>query len=469
MMMDNHFRHLPVLGTDGSIVAVLDIAKCMYDAISKIEKLEASGKSVGGSNAAAEAMKNSVSTKGMNAQQAAMVQAMMSNMLSMFGGSTADLGAVLEKRDFEDIVQPTITVREAAKYMANIKKGVAVADESGALVGIFTLKDLNNRVLAKELDPDSTLVSEVMTPSPESVEPEMSLLDALHLMHDQKYLHLPVVCEGATKGLVDAMDVMNASQGDGNGSEGWRSFWEQTMDVGDDESDTASIKSAASSRFAHQQRPQRSIGSVGGKVAPKVPKLKLGGLTNGSGGGGGGGAGGGGGIDDVDEVGSQDLNGLDGGLSGSPTGQGGFEAPFTFKVADPSGNLHKVSASSERLQSLKSLLSDRLGCAPGGFDLKYVDEDGDEVLVSGDAALSETVDQARARGENFVRLSANFTSGGSGNGDGSAGAMAGAAPPQTPRERIVEAVTTPNALMIGGATAAALAVAGIVFMRRNRY
>ena len=101
--------------------------------------------------------------------------------------------------------------------------------------------------------------------------------------------------------------------------------------------------------------------------------------------------------------------------------------------------------------------------------MKYVDEDGDEVLVSGDAALSETVDQARARGENFVRLSAKFTSGGSGNGDGSAGAMAGAAPPQTPRERIVEAVTTPNALMIGGATAAALAVAGIVFMRRNRF
>merc|ERR1740138_1886935 len=142
----------------------------------------------------------------MNAQQAAMMQAMMANMVSMFGGSASDLGSVLEKRDFEDIVRPSVTVRHAAKYMANIKKGVAVADESGALVGIFTLKDLNNRVVAKELDPDATLVSEVMTPRPESVEPEMSLLDALHLMHDQKYLHLPVVEGGVAKGLVDAMD-----------------------------------------------------------------------------------------------------------------------------------------------------------------------------------------------------------------------------------------------------------------------
>ena len=81
MMMDNHFRHLPVLGTDGSIVAVLDIAKCMYDAISKIEKLEASGKSVGGSNAAssaAEAVKKMTSgLRGVSPEQAAMMQAMM--------------------------------------------------------------------------------------------------------------------------------------------------------------------------------------------------------------------------------------------------------------------------------------------------------------------------------------------------------------------------------------------------------
>ena len=62
MMMDNHFRHLPVLDGEGSIVAVLDIAKCMYDAISKIEKVEAANKKRGDSEAdtagaAAEMMK----------------------------------------------------------------------------------------------------------------------------------------------------------------------------------------------------------------------------------------------------------------------------------------------------------------------------------------------------------------------------------------------------------------------------
>ena len=56
MMMDNHFRHLPVLDGSGGIVATLDIAKCMYDAISKNEKLEEAGKGVGAASAS-EAVK----------------------------------------------------------------------------------------------------------------------------------------------------------------------------------------------------------------------------------------------------------------------------------------------------------------------------------------------------------------------------------------------------------------------------
>jgi len=254
MMMDNHFRHLPVLDGSGGIVATLDIAKCMYDAISKMEKLEEAGKGAGaGAASASEAVKKATKgLRGVSAQQAAAMQALLGPLMaSMFGGSSSTLGGIISKRDFKDVVGPETTVREAAKYMAKIRKGVAVADASGELVGIFTLKDLNNRVLAKELSPDSTLVSEVMTPNPESVSPGMSLLDALHLMHDKKYQHLPVVEGGVVQGLVDVMDVMNATMGDGNGSEGWRTFFEQTMEVEDDGSDTASVRSAGTMNSSH--------------------------------------------------------------------------------------------------------------------------------------------------------------------------------------------------------------------------
>ena len=37
-MVENHFRHLPVVDDNGAVVGVLDIAKCLNDAISKLRK-----------------------------------------------------------------------------------------------------------------------------------------------------------------------------------------------------------------------------------------------------------------------------------------------------------------------------------------------------------------------------------------------------------------------------------------------
>lgn len=49
----------------------------------------------------------------------------------------------------------------------------------GALAGIFTEKDLLNRVLAKGLNPDHYAVSEMMTPNPDTVQSSMTILGAL--------------------------------------------------------------------------------------------------------------------------------------------------------------------------------------------------------------------------------------------------------------------------------------------------
>ena len=132
---------------------------------------------------------------------------------------------MLEKRNYDDRL-PTLTVREAS--MAKIKKGVAVANE--VELGWYLYVEGSEQSGPGEGDRSRYYPSAGCDDTKsESVEPEMTLLDALHLMHDQKYLHLPVVANGTAKGLVDAMDVMDASQGDGKGSDGWRSFWEQTM------------------------------------------------------------------------------------------------------------------------------------------------------------------------------------------------------------------------------------------------
>lgn len=56
--------------------------------------------------------------------------------------------------------------------------------QEGRLTGIVTPKDLLMRVVAKGLDPDDTPVSAVMTPSPDTVPPSMTAIEALKEVGD---------------------------------------------------------------------------------------------------------------------------------------------------------------------------------------------------------------------------------------------------------------------------------------------
>ena len=76
-----------------------------------------------------------------------------------------------------------LTVREACQRMAAARVGALLVVEHGFLTGIFTERDALNRVLAPGLDPEHTLLSEVMTANPRAVPPEKPLSYALHLMH----------------------------------------------------------------------------------------------------------------------------------------------------------------------------------------------------------------------------------------------------------------------------------------------
>lgn len=53
-----------------------------------------------------------------------------------------------------------------------------MVDDEG-LAGIFTEKDMLNRVLSKGINPDAVSVAEVMTPNPDTVPSTMTILEAL--------------------------------------------------------------------------------------------------------------------------------------------------------------------------------------------------------------------------------------------------------------------------------------------------
>lgn len=86
------------------------------------------------------------------------------------------------------------SVRDAACIMTRSNCGsVLIVDAPATLVGIVTERDLMTRVLAKALNPEETRVSEVMTRNPYCVAPETLVSDAVLIMIERGFRHLPIV------------------------------------------------------------------------------------------------------------------------------------------------------------------------------------------------------------------------------------------------------------------------------------
>jgi CBS domain-containing protein len=84
--------------------------------------------------------------------------------------------------------------------------GAVLIMEDEALKGIITVNDMTYRVIAEGLNPDKTLLGEVMTPDPDTVSSDTTAIEALRLMQDGDYRHLPVVDGGRVLGLVSRRD-----------------------------------------------------------------------------------------------------------------------------------------------------------------------------------------------------------------------------------------------------------------------
>ena len=101
------------------------------------------------------------------------------------------------------------TVRAAAITMAGHKIGaIVVVDDQGRLAGLFTERDVLNRVVAQGLDPDSTQLSTVMTADLQTASPDKPLAHALHMMFEGGFRHVPVVEDGRPVGMVSARNAL---------------------------------------------------------------------------------------------------------------------------------------------------------------------------------------------------------------------------------------------------------------------
>jgi CBS domain-containing protein len=88
--------------------------------------------------------------------------------------------------------------------------GALVVTAGEQVIGIFTERDVLNRIVAAQRSASSTRVGDVMTAPCACCRPETSLEECRDVMTEKKIRHLPVVDAGRLCGMISIGDLMAA-------------------------------------------------------------------------------------------------------------------------------------------------------------------------------------------------------------------------------------------------------------------
>lgn len=107
-------------------------------------------------------------------------------------------------------IQKNYTVREASEFMTKNKIGLVPVLDGDNLVGVFSERDLMQRVVAKGKSPEETLVEEVMTVDLVISDENESYLDCISKMKRANIRHLLVTSGNKLIGVVSIRDLLQA-------------------------------------------------------------------------------------------------------------------------------------------------------------------------------------------------------------------------------------------------------------------
>jgi CBS domain-containing protein len=103
-------------------------------------------------------------------------------------------------------VAPEDSLKQVAERMVSRDVGAALVTEGERLVGIVTERDVL-RAVARGT-PEGTGVADLMTPDPETMEPDESTQHAAVLMIHGGFRHLPIVEGDEIVGMLSIRDLM---------------------------------------------------------------------------------------------------------------------------------------------------------------------------------------------------------------------------------------------------------------------
>jgi len=99
--------------------------------------------------------------------------------------------------------------RAISSMVQNRRAAVVIVDDADRLVGIFTERDVLTRVMGAGRVARDTLLSDVMTPEPESLRPDDRICFAINRMHAGGFRSLPLVDDAHRPiGIITVNDVV---------------------------------------------------------------------------------------------------------------------------------------------------------------------------------------------------------------------------------------------------------------------
>ncbi|XP_071713771.1 CBS domain-containing protein CBSCBSPB1-like [Rutidosis leptorrhynchoides] len=348
-MVIGKFRHLPVI-ENGEVVAILDIAKCLYDAIARMERAAEKGKAIA---AAVEGVEKHWGTSASGSNT--FIETLRDRLFK------PSLSTIISENSKLVTVSPSDTVLMAAKTIVECRINSAIVTVDNKPRGILTSKDILMRVVGLGLSPDSTLVEKVMTPNPECASIDTPIVEALHMMHDGKFLHLPILDkDGNVLATTDVLHIVHAAVASVGSTAGidndaansmMQKFWDSAMAAPPD--DDSDARSEGSFKLASETDLGRAI-----YPSPTLPNT------------------------------------------------------FGFKIQDRKGRMHRFICETHSLTELITAILQRVG---GEIDrnnlpqILYEDEDKDMVILETDSDLVAAVEHAKSAGWKGLKLQLDYS------------------------------------------------------------
>nr|CCA16800.1 myosinlike protein putative [Albugo laibachii Nc14] len=341
-MLEGQFKHLPVIGQDGKISGMLDISKCLVDAVECMEKV------------------HQANLKHDSSSTTSLISRVFSSSHSKIKYPT--VLEALENESKPPIIPCTMSVLKASKLMVEHKKAAIIVDSEDRIVGMLTPKDILRKLVAKGLKAKSTSVHMVMTKDPDFILPSATILDSLRRMYDAGQLFMPVLGSG-TKDVIGMVDVLSLSCSQfsstkSKDSEDWRRFWLTAINMqrdsgyhSDDDMSMGTID-----EFLNEANDQASATPRRRKACSSL-------------------------------------------RSDSCTSQLSSRSreTFVFKISDQLHNhYHRIRSRFDQLELLEKQIRGKIRLNDNTqLRMRYEDDDGDLIILNSDESLMEAVDMAK--------------------------------------------------------------------------